>query len=308
MVRTSSPLLVVTGPTASGKTDFSLNLARSVNGAIVSADSRMVYRGLDIGTGKPTWEYRTLSTSPWIEPKPRGLVGPIYPIQGIDHYLLDVVPPEIPWTLTDWLTSTRQAITVICARGQTPVIVGGTGLYLKALINGYEPPPTDLRVRSSIEKLATPKILEDLRLVDPETATREAKNRRRLVRALEVYRLTGQPISVRTTSQPMPTKVYRLERSRIELDQRISQRIRDRLAGGMIEEVEQLLGRDIHPTWLQNLGLEYRTITEWLFEDDRKKDELIARLEKSIRAYSRRQVTFLRHQFRSVPITVIDGV
>ena len=346
-------IFVITGPTASGKTGRSLALAKEIGAAIISADSRMVYQGLDIGTGKPTWEYRILAKSPWIEPnhssrvRPSGLTSkvtipprkrdslvslstsevtirrrapdssevkgkagfsgispevksriPVYTIQGIDHYLLDIVPPETPFTLTDWLERTRYIIKDLQNQDRPVVVVGGTGLYLKALLAGYQPPPTDVVTRSALEKLETAEILKKLEAVDPVTADRETANRRRLIRALEIYELTGQAASAVHKNTPFPAEVINLSLPRAELFARIDQRIEERLRAGMVDEVEGLLNRGISQTWLIRLGLEYRVCTEWLAEGKKDGGELSTRLQKAIHAYARRQETYLRTQLK----------
>lgn len=288
----STPLLIIAGPTASGKTARAIERAQQTNGVILSADSRMVYRGLDIGTGKPTWEHRILSHSPWIEPSSTPF-GPVYSITGVDHYLLDIVPPEISFTLADWLARARAVIDHLQAHGYRPIVTGGTGLYIRALLAGYDPPPTDPTTRTVLAHLSTERILDELASVDPITATRERANRRRLVRALEVYRLTGQPISHRRRTRNYRAQVEILEVPRTQLWTNIDRRIDERLAGGMLEEVQQLL-RAVSPEWLHRLGLEYRIISEWLLAGQKDQAVLRANLQREIRAYARRQETFLR--------------
>ncbi|MBI4175003.1 tRNA dimethylallyltransferase [Candidatus Berkelbacteria bacterium] len=297
------PIIVLTGPTAVGKTAAGLQLAHERGGAIISADSRMVYQGLDIGTGKPTWEYRQLPATPWIKPKfptagasRSGKLGPVYQIQGIDHYLLDIVAPETNFTLADWLERARQVIKELQKQGKPMLVVGGTGLYLKALIEGYQPPPTDPDLRAAIEKLETDKIIEELQAVDPETATREAANRRRLVRALEVARLTGRPFSLPQPSTPLSVDLRVMTVPRSELFARIDQRIDERLEQGMVAEVAELRNRGVSSDWLIKLGLEYREITRWSADGSRERGDLVNRLRRVIHAYARRQETFLRTQ------------
>ncbi|MEK7461008.1 MAG: tRNA (adenosine(37)-N6)-dimethylallyltransferase MiaA [Patescibacteria group bacterium] len=332
-----SKITIIAGPTASGKTGRSLTLAKQLGAAIISADSRMVYQGLDIGTGKPTWEYRQFDRSPWINPRlvPTSEVtilrraqdssevkkavhnlDPVYKIQGIDHYLLDVVQPEISFTLTDWLERARRVLGGLERQGKPVVVIGGTGLYLKALLQGFQPPPTDPLVRESLEKLATAEVFKKLLAVDPLTAQREKNNRRRLVRALEIFELTGQPASMQHKNTPLSAEIIKITLPRTELFARIDQRINDRLESGMIEEVIGLLVAGVSAAWLKSLGLEYRIITNWLLEqqnfqlthsnlpswkgqvevDKKDKGELVARLQKEIHAYARRQETYLRTQ------------
>ncbi len=317
--------IIVAGPTASGKTTLGIQLAKRFGGVVISADSRMVYRGLDIGTGKPTWEHRTLDHSPWIEqkifpdpslqkrgassnppPLQRGIegdFGPIYSIDGINHYGLDLDEPGTRFTLTDWLAFVRPLIANLTTRGVQPVIVGGTGLYLRALINGFAPAPTDAVLRASFEALPIAVLRQRLSKVDPVTATREAGNARRLARALEVYELTGQPISAIHNEPPMNAVVIAPEISRTELYRRIDRRLHERFEAGLIDEVRELIAAGVSADWLMGLGLEYRFITEFLTYEVSTglshfvgEDLLEERLAGAIHQYARRQLTYLRHQ------------
>lgn len=321
-------LAIVSGPTASGKTSLGIELARRFNGAVISADSRMVYRRLDIGTGKPTWEYRTIDSSPWIAPKissrpslrKRGVAefpslqrgskgdlvdfGPVYSIDGVDHYGIDLVEPESRFTLTDWLAFARPLIADLQSKHVRPIIVGGTGLYLRALINGFVPAPIDDDTRAKYEALPIDELRRQLELVDPITAKREAGNVRRLARALEVYELTGQPISAVHNSDPIDAIVIAPEIPRAELYRRIDQRLHERFEAGLINEVHTLIDSGISTDWLKNLGLEYRFLTEWLIRpthsdlasQNEDVGDLEERLATAIHQYARRQLTYLRHQ------------
>lgn len=340
MISEEQRILVIAGPTASGKTSLAINKAQQTGAAVLSADSRMVYQGLDIGTSKPTWEYRQLDHSPWLKPRfittsevtssarggtfpffgissdggspkaklllgggekregsddNKGL-GPIYSIHGIDHYLLDLVPAETSFTLADWLRSARAVLVYLQKKNQPAIVVGGTGLYLKALIEGYEPPPTNPVVRADIEQLETGQIIEELQKHDPAVTQREQANRRRLIRALEVVRLIGRPFSRAHRGQPLPVEFQIIKLPRTELYVRIDQRIQERIEVGMIEEIEGLLERGISQTWLSRLGLEYRVCTEWILNGNKNRGELVTRLQKEIHAYARRQETFIRTQ------------
>ena len=286
--------IVVAGPTASGKTSLGIALAKRFGGVVISADSRMVYRRLDIGTGKPTWEHKVLEHSPWLEPR-ESEFGPIYSIDGVDHYAIDLVDPEAPFTLTDWLNLARPLIADLSKKNIQPVIVGGTHMYLKALIEGFEPAPTDPALRSKLDLLTTDVVLAELMKLDPETAQRESKNRRRLVRALEVSQLGGK-MSNRPTSNPVESTVVALKFSNEALYQRIDQRIDERLEAGMVDEVRSLIVSGVCAAWMKSLGLEYRIITEWIESGDGSIKELRLKLRGGIHAFARRQNTYLRHQ------------
>lgn len=298
-----SNLLVIAGPTASGKTGLSLEVASRLNGAIISADSRMVYRGLSIGTGKPTWEHQVLTQEPWLRARTQSDVGPVYQIGGVDHYLIDIVGPGAIFTLTDWLARARLTVDAIRNQEKLPILVGGTGLYLKAFVSGYTPPPTDAGLRTEIEQLSSEEILAELMAIDSETAQREAKNHRRLVRALEVARLTGRAISSHSLANELNATVIAPNWPRHELYARIDKRIHSRLASGMIDEVRQLLASGVSPEWLVQIGLEYRIISQWLITGTGDKAGLVSQLSGAIHAYARRQLTYLRTQLKPTWVT-----
>ena len=305
--------IIVAGPTASGKTSLGINLAKRFGGVVISADSRMVYRQLDIGTGKPTWEHKTLDHSPWLESRwveyssslsrsneqvldgARTIYTPVYTIYGIDHYGIDLVEPETPFSLTDWLAFARPLIANLQSQNIQPIIVGGTHMYLKALTEGFNPAPTDPELRAELEKLSTEALITELEKSDPETAQREAKNHRRLVRAVEVSRL-GVRICDRPKTDPIDSVIVALKFSNADLYARIDQRIDERLAAGMIDEVRSLIESGISKEWLKGLGLEYRIISKWLESGDDSLENLRQKLSGGIHAFARRQLTYLRHQ------------
>ncbi len=305
-------VVIVAGPTASGKTTLGIELAKQLGGAIISADSRMVYRGLDIGTGKPTWEHRSLDTTPWINPRSSPF-GPVYSIDGIDHYGLDLVEPETHFTLTDWLTFARSLIAELQSQSIQPVIVGGTGLYLKALVHGFVPPPTDPIRRVAVEQRSDDELLDALYEFDPVTAQKLMGNRRRLVRAVEVLELTGRPISDPRNAPPLAAIVVAPTVGRTVLYRRIDARLHERFETGLIDEVRGLINQVVEDPerakrvdWLHGLGLEYRFITDWLSNFPpghfhlpsgmSEVENLEIRIGGAIHRYARRQLTYLRHQ------------
>ncbi|MBI4185870.1 tRNA dimethylallyltransferase [Candidatus Berkelbacteria bacterium] len=289
------PLIILTGPTASGKTSLGIRLAQYLHSPIVSADSRMVYRGLDIGTGKPTWEYRYLLSPPWIVPSesPFGLV---YQIQEVDHYGLDLVEPGQPFSLADWLNWVRSLIDHCWANGRVPLVVGGTNLYLKALSEGYVIPPVNAVLRHEIAQLAIDAVYRALCRLDPITAAREQKNPRRLRRALEVVRLTGRPIAHRLKVNPPDSLVLLVDRPRQDLYAAINQRLGERLKAGLLEEVTALIQQQgVDPIWLQSLGLEYRAIVDYQQGLIGSDSDLETHLQGKIHAFARRQLSWWRH-------------
>lgn len=232
---TLPPLVCMVGPTAVGKTEAALRLAERVEGEIVSADSRLLYRGLDIGTAKPSLEER----------------------RRIPHHLVDVAEPDETWSLAQVREGALRSLEDITARGRLPLVVGGTGQYMRALLEGWEPPPraSDPGVRARLETLARSEgaqaLHARLREVDPEGAERiDARNVRRVIRALEICELTGRPASAerRRASLPYEPLVLGLILPRSVLYERIDARIDAMLAHGWMEEVRRLLERGFDPS------------------------------------------------------------
>lgn len=233
---------VICGPTACGKSDLALQLARSLaaNGTpaeIVSADAFQVYRGLDIASAKPTTDQR----------------------RAIPHHLIDIAEPEHAFTVAEWLARARDAISDIHGRGAVPLVVGGTHLYIKALLDGmFDAPPPDPDVRARLEAMPHHERRAELRRVDPVAAERIHPNdHRRTVRALEVHRQTGTPISTLQqqwdNAPPDHTRLFILRRPTPDLNARINARVRRMLADGLLGETRHLAPR-LGPTAGQALG------------------------------------------------------
>src|ERR671935_1395227 len=234
MDETRAHLLVICGPTATGKTDLAITLARHVGGEIVNADSRQVYRSMDIGAAKPT-------------PAQRAAAPP---------HLLDVVDPDEPFTLADYLERAHNAIGGILARGGLPIVVGGTGLYVRALAQGFAVPrvPPDPRLRAELEALAeaegNPALLARLRRSDPHTAaTIDARNPRRLIRAIEVAEATGVSFAAQRMAHPRyKTLILSLTADRAVLYERADRRVDAMMAAGFLDEVAALDACGYSPT------------------------------------------------------------
>ena len=217
-------LIAIVGPTATGKTELAVGLAQRLDGEIVGADSRQVYRRMDVGTAKPTAEERAASP----------------------HHLIDVVDPDEPFSLGLWLELAQDAVDDVWSRGRQPLLVGGTGQYVWALLEGWRVPrvPPNPGFRRRMEAREPAELFEYVRGVDPEAAGRIGPaNRRRLVRALEVYEATGRPISYWQTKEPpaFETTVIGLRLPREELYRRIDERVDGMIGGGLIEETRRLL-------------------------------------------------------------------
>ncbi len=268
-------LIVIVGPTAVGKTALALSLAEALGGEIVSADSRLVYRGLDIGTDKPS-------------PADRARVP---------HHLLDVVDPDEPFSLAAYQDLARAAIADITARGRLPFLVGGTGQYVWAVVEGWSVPRAgpDEAIRARLfaqaEAQGADALHAHLARVDPAAAARiDPRNVRRVVRALEVYELTGQPISA---WQHRDTPAYRalilgLTLPRPILYARIDARIQRMMDQGLVDEVKQLLDRGYGLDLPAMSGLGYRQVGRYL------RGEIT--LPEAIRLIQRETRRFVRHQ------------
>ncbi len=277
------PILIIAGPTAVGKTEASLLLAREWNAEIVSADSMQIYRGMDIGTAKPSREQRKL----------------------VYHHLIDVVDPDQPYSVGDYLRDARSAIDGILSGGGVPLVVGGTGLYIRALTRGlFHGPPADLALRERLLRrdAEEPGILyADLVTVDSDAAVKIHPNDlRRTVRALEVYYLRDRKMSEFQREHGFQEKSYSfrlvfLVRSRAELYPRIERRVDGMIAAGLEAEVKSLMDRGYRPDLPSMQGLGYKQFLDH-FEGRITRDEAIVLLKRDTRRYAKRQFTWFRRE------------
>ncbi len=270
-----APLLVLVGPTAVGKTELSLELAERLNGEIISADSRLFYRDMDIGTAKPTLAER----------------------QRVPHHLIDVTDPADNWTLTIFQAAASQGIAEVQARGRLPLLVGGTGQYVWAVIQGWAPPEQDPdpALRDVLERwgrqIGPEELHRRLRRIDPAAAARiESRNLRRTVRALEVIFTTGQRFSAqqRRTGSPYTARIIGLQRPRPELYARIDARIDAMLAAGLVQEVQALLDGGCPPNAPALSAIGYREIGQYL-QGKITLPEAVVEMKRLTRQFVRRQ-------------------
>lgn len=290
---------VILGPTAIGKTKLAIELAKAIDGEIISADSMQVYRGMDIGTAKPTLEER----------------------QRIPHYLIDIRNPDEEWTVSDFVGEAQKLINKIPAchalpagmagrqnNRKTPIIVGGTGLYLWSLLEGFAFPisPADKELRARLEKESAPTLYSRLSTVDLPAAQKIHPNdKKRIIRALEVFELTGKTISelqeLRTQNSKLRTQEYTLiglDLPRDILYERINQRIDQMIARGLIDEVKGLLAKGYPPKLNAFQALGYKEVITHL-NGTWTKEEMIEELKKRSRHFARRQLTWFR-RFKDV--------
>jgi len=270
------PLIVITGPTATGKTDFSIRLAKEIDGEIISADSMQVYKGLDVGTDKVSREIR----------------------EEIPHYLIDVIEPSEKFSVADFVRLADKAIEEIRKKGKYPIIVGGTGFYIKSLLYGLpETPPASEEVRRELSKLPTETLYRELLSVDPDYAKKIGeKDRKRIIRALEVYRLTGKPLSsfkVWSEEPGYPFLGYFLYRDRPELYRRIEERVDSQVERGLLEEAKYLLQFGEDTTAYQALG--YKEMVDYL-KGKKSLEEAIRTLKRRTKKFAKRQFTWFRKE------------
>lgn len=284
-------LLIVLGPTATGKTDLALSLAKKYNGELVSCDSRQVYEGLDIGTGKlPGKEVKVAKGEGFWE------------MDGIKVWMYDVVDPKTQYTVYDFEKLARQIIDEILKSGKLPIIVGGTGLYLRAILEGLPNLriPMNQELRGELEKLSLDELQKKLKSLSPTAFEKltdsDKKNPRRILRSIELITMYGfmRPQS-NTDSLEKVFDVLKigLTAPRPVLNSRIDQRVLSRIDQGMVEEAEELYKNGLSLERMKQLGLEYGGLAKLLNgENDQKK--FIKELQTKIHQYAKRQMTWFK--------------
>ena len=265
-------LIAIMGTNASGKSGLGVALAKRFGGEIISADSRQVYRGLDLGSGKITPEE----------------------MQGVPHHLLDVCAPGDFFSMADFQRLAYAAIDDILARGKTPFLVGGTGLYVDAVTDGYELSgrAPDLALRERLETYDTPALYAMLKEKLPDTDI-DPRNRNRVMRAIE--RLEADDYHPGKRSPRYETLKIGVTWPREVLKQRIDERLERRLGQGMLDEVQGLLDDGVTPEFLDKLGLEYRYISRYLLHE-LTYDQMLDELGRAIKRFAKRQMTWFRRE------------
>jgi tRNA dimethylallyltransferase len=276
-------VVAIVGPTGVGKTSLAVALAAHLRLEIVSADSRAVYRWMDIGTAKPTLEER----------------------RRVPHHLIDVVDPDERYSLAVYQQQALRAIQRITARGRLPLLVGGAGLYVSAVCDGLAMPdvPPDFGFREALEARARAEgwqaLQPELERVDPESARRiDPKNVRRVIRALEVFHATGRPFSAWQTpleNPPVDSLLIGLDLERHALNARIDRRIDAWVADGFVDEVRGLLARGYAPELPSMSGLGYREIAQFV-RGELTLGDAVTRLKHATHQYAKRQMTWFRHR------------
>ncbi|HPX60714.1 MAG TPA: tRNA (adenosine(37)-N6)-dimethylallyltransferase MiaA [Deltaproteobacteria bacterium] len=273
-------LLIICGPTASGKSELAIRLARELDGEIINADSMQVYRGMDIGTAKPCLEER----------------------QGITHHLIDVSEPNQLFSAADFADAADKAIRDITSRGKRAIVAGGTGLYIRSLLHGLVDSPSGAgevraRLQQEAAELGNLAILERLRQVDPQLASRiHPNNLVRIIRALEVHQLTGVPLSSHQQKHGFAGTRYESLKIGIRIDRqqlyhRIEQRVEQMLASGLIDEVASLLARGYSRDLKSMRSIGYKEISA-LLAGEISHDESVRLIKRDTRRYAKRQLTW----------------
>ena len=290
-------VIVIAGPTASGKTALSIKLAKELNGEIISCDSMQIYKEMDIGTAKVTKEEA----------------------EGIKHYLIDIVSPNERYTVSNFKKDSKNAIKEILNKGKTPIIVGGTGLYVDSLIYEieYQDMEFDINYRNELmEKAETneglKKLYEQAKTIDSKAMEKISSNdKKRIIRVLEIYKATGKTkteleILSRQKEVEYNYKVFVVNMDREKLYNRIDKRVDIMIENGLVEEVEKIYNKyNEFPTAMQGLG--YKEVVEYL-QGKINKEEMIEKIKKESRHYAKRQLTWFRKDKNFIWLNSEDGI
>ena len=270
-------IVVICGPTASGKTALGIQVAQQANGEIISSDSMQIYKDMDIGTAKPTPEERAQAV----------------------HHLVDFVSPDQRYSVADFKKDATEKIEDILSRGKLPIIVGGTGLYVNSLIHNieYKEEITDIEYRNELEKVDLETLYKQAQEIDPEAAARVSENdRKRITRILEIYHTTGKTKTQMEAESRQEVKydykIFVLTPERDKLYERINLRVDLMIQAGLVDEVKQLLKKyNEFPTAMQGLG--YKEVKEYL-DGDITEEEMVEKIKQESRHYAKRQLTWFR--------------
>lgn len=266
-------IIAIVGPTASGKTSLSIFLAQKLGGEVISADSRQVYRGLDIGTGKVTKKE----------------------MAGVPHHLLDVISPKKQFTVSDFVRLATKAYSNVLQNNSIAIIVGGTGLYIDTFLGrmSYPEVPPNPKLRALLEKKTAPQLFAQLQKLDPRRAANiEKENPRRLVRAIEIAKAIGQS-PLPTLEQKYDVLWLGINPPQETLYKNIRTRLLDRITQGMLVEAQKLHTNGLSYKRMDALGLEYRFLSQ-LLQNKVSKEEFVTGLERAIQHYAKRQIRWFK--------------
>lgn len=282
-------LITLLGPTATGKTHLAVRLAAAVSGQVISADSRQVYRGMNLGTGKDLSEY-------------------LFNGKLVHYHLIDIADPGYEYSVFEFVRDFRIALLKIENESQTPILCGGTGLYLDAILRGYDlsEAKPDAGLRMTLESKTDDELIAMLAAMRPLHNRTDTGDRKRLIRALEIATLNKDQIPAADTFQ-LSSIVFGLRWERPALRQRITARLHQRLEQGMAEEVQNLIAGGIEPEKLMFYGLEYKYLTLYV-TGELSFDDMFAQLNTGIHQFAKRQMTWFRRMERNgININWLEG-
>ena len=296
-------IIAIVGPTASGKTSLGIDIAKKFHGEIISVDSRQIYRGMNVGTAKPEGE--------WIETEIEkgGSIDQLFGarktflVEDVPHWGIDLVDPDTSYSVAEFKAYAQTKIQEMVSRGHLPILVGGTGFWLKTIIDNLDltQTPADLSLRAQLEARTIGDLFHEYKQIDPEGAELiDKQNKRRLVRALEVTILTGKPFSEQQTAGESLYDVLQIGLSvpREVLNERIDTRVDEMIAHGLIDEVRRL--KDRYGCEIESMtGIGYRQICRFL-SGEQKLSEAIEEVKNDTRHYAKRQMTWFKRDGRIV--------
>ena len=281
-------VIIISGPTAVGKTAVAVELCKKLNGSIISADSRQVYKYLDIGTNKEGT-----------------LKGDIRQIEGINQYLTDLILPNQKYTAKNFEIDAKKYEDIILNKNKTPIIVGGTGLYIKAFLYGLDDlPDANDKIREEIENMISEKGLDYvynlLLKIDPVSAKKNKGNTQRIIRAYEIYKITGKPMTdlLQNSKRAEKKKIFKhfvLLKDRKNLYKKINERCEKMINSGMLEETKKVLDMGYRQDCYGLTGVGYKHIIKY-FNKEISKEELIENFSQDTRQYAKRQITWFTKQ------------
>lgn len=290
-------IIIIGGPTATGKTKLSVALAKEFGGEIISADSVQIYKKLDIGSAKPTKEE----------------------MDGIPHHMIDIIEPNDSFSVCDFVTRAKDDIKDILSRGKLPIIAGGTGLYISSLVDNvsFTEAETDLTLRDELikkaEKIGAEALYSELEKIDPESAKRiHPNNIKRVIRALEIYYQTGKTMTQQNelsklTESPYTYKMFALSSDRELIYERINKRVDVMVDDGLFDEVSSLLNAGITRDMQSMQAIGYKEIVSF-FEGALTKDEAIEAVKQNSRRYAKRQLTWFRRDERYLWLDIAKDI
>ncbi|NTU66444.1 MAG: tRNA (adenosine(37)-N6)-dimethylallyltransferase MiaA [Candidatus Moranbacteria bacterium] len=282
-------IIVILGPTSSGKSDAAIRLAKKFDGEVISADSRQIYRGMDVGTGKVVGIWNEDSKT--------------FISEDVPHHLIDILSPKTSWSAAQFKRKTGKIIKDMLKRGKLPIICGGTGFWIKAVVDNAIFPEVkpDPKLREKLSEKSAAELFEELKKIDPERASSiDAKNKVRLIRAIEICKAIGKVPAINTGNEKSSYEFLQIgiTHPKEVLDERIRIRLKQRFDNGMVEEVGKLhLEGGVSWKRLEEIGLGYYWITQY-FKGRISKDEAFEKTYQSEKDYAKRQMTWFKKDRR----------